>query len=260
MPIELGCFNRPWSEYDYDDALAGMAAAGYTLAGFMRQQKEALVDADSTPEQLEQLKAQVAKHGLAPSTVLGINPLGQPLPEAVEQFKRFIDNVALAGAKYVLSCGTSKEEQYDDYYELIRQTAGYAAEKGVVMTLKPHGGISATSRELLTALERVDHPDFHIYYDPGNVHYYTGESAAEDVKLIAKHAVAMCIKDNTGGQKGDVNIEPGTGEVDFDAVFGTLLDAGFDGPCIVECLGGDTLGEVNDAAKRTRDFILKYTG
>lgn len=260
MPIELGCFNRPWSEYDYDDALAGMAAAGYTLAGFMRQQKEALVDADSTPEQLEQLKAQVAKHGLAPSTVLGINPLGQPLPEAVEQFKRFIDNVALAGAKYVLSCGTSKEEQYDDYYELIRQTAGYAAEKGVVMTLKPHGGISATSRELLTALERVDHPDFHIYYDPGNVHYYTGESAAEDVKLIAKHAVAMCIKDNTGGQKGDVNIEPGTGEVDFDAVFGTLLEAGFDGPCIVECLGGDTLEDVNERAKRTRDFILKYTG
>ncbi|MFQ5811065.1 MAG: sugar phosphate isomerase/epimerase family protein [Armatimonadota bacterium] len=258
--MELGCFNRPWSEYDYDDALAGMAAAGYTVTGFMRQQKEALVDADSTPEQMEQLKAQVAKHGLSPSTVLGINPLGQPMSEAVEQFKRFIDNVAASGSKYILSCGTSKEEQYDEYYELMRQTSGYAADKGVVMTLKPHGGISATSRELLTALERVDHPNFHIYYDAGNVHFYTGESAAEDVKLIAKHAVGLCVKDNTGGQKGDVNIEPGTGEVDFDAVFGTLLDAGFDGPCIVECLGGDTLEDVNERAKRTRDFILKYTG
>ncbi|MGD8239597.1 MAG: sugar phosphate isomerase/epimerase [Armatimonadota bacterium] len=260
MPIELGCFNRPWSEYDYDDTLAGMAAAGYTVTGFMRQRKEALVDADSTPEQMEQLKAQVTGHGLSPSTVLGINPLGQPMPEAVEQFKRFIDNVAASGSKYILSCGTSNEEQYDDYYELMRQTCGYAADKGVVMTLKPHGGISATSRELLKALKEVEHPNFHIYYDAGNVHFYTGESAAEDVKLIAKHSVGLCVKDNTGGQKGDVNIEPGTGEVDFDAVFGTLLAAGFDGPCIVECLGGDTLEDVNERAKRTRDFILKYTG
>jgi sugar phosphate isomerase/epimerase len=257
LPIELGCFNRPWANFDYDDALAGMAAAGYTLTGFMRQQKEALVDADSTPAQMEQLKAQVAKHGLTPSTVLGINPLGQP--DAVEQFKRFIDNVAAAGATYILSCGTGKEEQYDDYYELMRQTCGYAADKGVVMTLKPHGGISATSRELLKATQRVDHPNFHIYYDPGNIHFYTGESAAEDVKLIAEHVVAMCIKDNCRGQRGDVNIEPGTGEVDFEAVFGTLREAGFDGPCLVECLGGETLEEVNERAKRTHELLLKLT-
>ena len=258
MPLELGCFNRPWAQWDYEDALAGMAAAGYTLTGFMRQQKAALVGPDSTAEQLEQLKATVAQHGLQPSTVLGAHSLHLPMADAVAEFKRFIDNVALVGAKYILSCGTSKQEQYETYYELMKQSAGYAADKGVVLTLKPHGGISATSRELLRALQRVDHANFHIYYDPGNVHYYTGESAAEDVKHIAERVVAMCIKDNTGGARGDVNIEPGTGEVDFDAVFGTLRDAGFDGPCIVECLGGDAPEAVNESAKRTYEFLLKF--
>ena len=118
---------------------------------------------------------------------LSVYPVHPKDPE----FKRFIDNVALAGAKYILSCGTGNEEQYDAYFELMKQSADYAAERGVVLTLKPHGGISATSRELLQATERVDHPNFHIYYDPGNIHYYTGESAAEDVKLIAKQRILL---------------------------------------------------------------------
>jgi sugar phosphate isomerase/epimerase len=254
---EVGCFNRPWNQFEFGDFLTGTKAAGYTLAGLMRQKGAAVLDVDSPPGQAPDVKAQVESAGLRPSTLLAGMLLGRPLDEAAAHLRRTIDLAAEAGCRYVLTCGTNNEEHRASYIDIIRATADYASEQGVVLTLKPHGGISATSRELVAIHDEIAHPNFGIHYDPGNVHYYTGEPAAEDVKLLGNRAVAMCIKDNTGGQHGDVAIEPGTGEVDFDAVFGTLFENGFSGPCVVECLGGKTLQEINDSAKRTFDFLMR---
>lgn len=254
----LGCFNRPWNQHEFEDALAGIRAAGFELVGFMRQRGRALLDANSTPGDVGRLKAACERQGLVPSTNLAGLQLEADLDDAVADFKRVIDNTRAVGCDLLLTCGTMNEAQYDAYYEVMRQTADYAQRQGVMLTLKPHGGISATSRELLNAVEEVSHPNFGIYYDPGNIHFYTGESAAQDVKLIAEHVVAMCIKDETGGLKGKVMIEPGTGDVDWDAVFGTLRDAGFSGPCLVECLGGETLEELNESAKRAHEFLVRH--
>ena len=255
---ELGCFTRPWNQCAFGDFLAGTKAAGYTLAGFMHQQGTAVLDVDSPPGRAGEVRAQVEAAGLAPSTLLAGMLLGQPLDEAAAHFRHVIDLAAEAGCRFVLTCGTDNEDHRQSYIDIIRATADYASERGVMPTLKPHGGISATSRELAAMHDEIGHPNFGIYYDPGNVHYYTGESAAEDVKLLGNRAVAMCIKDNTGGRHGDVAIEPGTGEVDFDAVFGTLFANGFSGPCLVECLGGTTVAEINESARRTFDLLARY--
>ncbi len=257
-PRELGCFNRPWNQFEFSDFLAGTKAAGYALAGFMRQQGEATLDVGSPPGRAAEVKAQVEAAGLAPSTLLAGMLLGRPLDEAAAHFRQVIGLAAEAGCRFVLTCGTNNEDHRQSYIDIVRATADDAAEKGVMLTLKPHGGISATSRELAAIHDEIGHANFGIYYDPGNVHYYTGESAAGDVKLLGNRAVAMCIKDNAGGRHGDVAIEPGTGEVDFEAVLGTLFENGFSGPCLVECLGGATLDEVNASAKRTLDFLTRH--
>ena len=31
----IGCFNRPWSRWTYDEALEGITAAGFRLTGFL---------------------------------------------------------------------------------------------------------------------------------------------------------------------------------------------------------------------------------
>jgi sugar phosphate isomerase/epimerase len=64
----------------------------------------------------------------------------------------------------------------------------------------------------------------------------------------------MCVKDSEGELIG-VNILPGAGVVDFEGVFAVLKDAGFDGHLVVECLGGETLDEVNANAVATREFL-----
>ena len=254
MPYQIGCFNRPWNQADYDECLAAIAGAGYEYTGFMNHQGSQLVQADHTPEQVKALAEQVAKHGLKPSTVLTGVPLGGSADECATQLKRVVDHTKSLGATHVLTCGTTNEELYDKYYGIMRLGAEYAESQGVVMTLKPHGGISATARDLLRAVEQVDHPNFGIYYDPGNIIHYTGENPTTDVPIIAEHVVGVCVKD-CAELKGAVMIHPGEGNVDFEAVFGTLKQAGFGGPVCVECLGGATPEELADSAKRTREML-----
>jgi len=254
MHNQIGCFNRPWSQWDYQIALAGMQAAGYEHTGLMYQGNELLVRADSAPEEILEIKGLIEGHQLRPAVVLGDPPLDLPVEQAAQQFCQFIDNVHLLGAGYVLTCGTMKEEQYEAYYQVMEQCCDYAAEHNVMLTLKPHGGISATAHECLTALERIDHPNFAIYYDPGNILYYTGQDAAQDIKLIADYVVGICVKDCTG-REAEVMITPGEGLVDFESVFGTLKDAGFTGLVTVECLGGQTPEQVNAAAQETYEFV-----
>jgi sugar phosphate isomerase/epimerase len=50
-------------------------------------------------------------------------------------------------------------------------------------------------------------------------------------------------------------ITPGTGLVDFPRIFTILNEAGFSGPCWVECVGGSTLDEINAEAARTHRYI-----
>jgi len=251
---QIGCFNRPWAQWDYETALAGIQAAGYEHTGLMYQGDKLLLSTDSSPDEILEMKDLIESHELRPAVVLAGPPLDLPVQQAAEQFCRLIDNVHLLGANYVLTCGTMNQEQYETYYKVMAQSCDYAAQQEVMLTLKPHGGISATARECLTAVERIDHPNFAIYYDPGNVHYYTGQDAAQDIKLIADYVVGICVKDCTG-REAEVMITPGEGLVDLESVFGTLRDAGFTGLVTVECLGGETPEQVNAAAQQTYEFV-----
>ena len=65
----------------------------------------------------------------------------------------------------------------------------------------------------------------------------------------------MCIKDEIGGKHGEVMITPGTGLVDFPRIFEILGDVGFSGPIWVECVGGKSVGEINEEARKARELV-----
>jgi len=259
MAIQLGCFTRPWNDYTWEEFLAGTAAAGYDCAGTMRLGKESVVADEVAEDDIKQRRAEVEAAGLAPSTCLASFPFDGGPEKAEAGLKAFIDAVAAFAAKYLLSCGTARGPNEDLYYDAMAACCDYAQERGVMLALKPHGGITCTGADLLYAVRRIDHPNFGIYYDAGNIVHYKGLNPVNELLVCAEHVVAMCIKDSLGELEG-VNILPGTGVVDFAGVFEVLCGAGFDGPCIVECLGGDTLAEVNEAAAKTHDFLVALTG
>jgi sugar phosphate isomerase/epimerase len=137
----------------------------------------------------------------------------------------------------------------------MHEAAAYAQERRIRLVMKPHGGSSGASAEIAAAMRDVAHPNFKIWYDAGNIIYYTGKDPVEELKPIAQHVTGFCAKD-CGAPKGDVMIQFGTGKVDFSAVFGTLKAAGFIGPIMVECCRVGATPEATMAnARANREFL-----
>ncbi len=257
MAYQPGCFNRPWSQLRYEEALGGIADAGFGYTGLMRQQGELLIGPESDDDQVDYVKDALAEAGLQMSTVLGTFDLSGCVDRAVAELGMLLNRCAAVSAEYFLSCGVGDEAKRQQYYEVMREGAAIGAELGVTVALKPHGGISMHGADLLQAVETIAHPNFGIYYDPGNILHYGGFDPVEEARLVAPHVVGVCVKDCSGHQQG-VELLPGEGLVDFAGVFDALRNGGFDhGPVLVECLGGEGYQDITARAKQTHAFLEK---
>jgi sugar phosphate isomerase/epimerase len=136
--------------------------------------------------------------------------------------------------------------------------ASAEAEKhGIHIVLKPHGGGSGAAEEILRCIEKVSHPNFKIWYDAGNIIYYTGKDPVAELEPIARYVTGFCAKD-CPSPKGEVMSQFGTGKVDFKAVFAKLAAAGFNGPIMVEGVKvGTTADETTANARANREFLEK---
>jgi sugar phosphate isomerase/epimerase len=146
----------------------------------------------------------------------------------------------------------------EDYYAVLERILPYAQESGVQISLKPHGGITSTTDDLIAAARRLPHPAFGIAYDPGNIIYYSAgsERPETNVATVAPVVTTGIIKDCIVREgKPDVMITPGEGWVDFERVLSALLVNGFDGPLYVECVGGSTVEEIDANVRRTYDYL-----
>ena len=258
MEITLGCQNRPWSEYSLEEALSGIAAAGYSIVGFTPQQGKPVFSAESSEEEIERFEALLDSHGLEPQMAIRQPNLWEmEEAEAVAAFQKEIALGSDLGLEYFILTGISDESKYEAWYSAVGQCLDCAEENDVMLLLKPHGGLCALAEDLLGAVERFAHPNFGICYDPGNILYYTGERPEDDLPKLVEHVQAMCVKDETGGQHGEVMLTPGDGLVDFRRIFSILDEAGFEGPCWIECLGGGSVAEINTEAVRARRFLLE---
>ena len=255
MAIQIGCINRPWTQCELGEALAGIAAAGFRTCALMLQQGKFTVTADTTPDELEAVRAELDRAGLELQMVLSPMDLAAPTDQVVARFGKAMANAVSLGARYMLTGGTMDEALYEKFYEVARAVCDAAVAHDLEIVLKPHGGCSATADELLVAAEEIDRPNFSICYDPGNIYYYTGQRAEDDLPRVVDYVSCMCVKDERGGKQGEVMITPGTGVVDFVSIFRTLADARFDGPCWVECLGGETLDQINAEAVKAKQFL-----
>jgi sugar phosphate isomerase/epimerase len=125
------------------------------------------------------------------------------------------------------------------------------------LAMKPHGGISGSSEEILRVIKEVKHPNFSIWYDAGNIIHYTGKDPVAEIEPIARHITGFCAKD-CGEMKGEVMLQFGEGKVNFTAVFKKLKAGGFDGPVMVECCKiGGTPEETAANARANREFLEK---
>ena len=260
---QIGCYTRPWAKYEYRMALDAIAEAGFKYAGLMtaKSKNNLVISVETTLEEAEQVGLEVRKRGLkVPSVYGGGIPVNVSLEAGIEGLRKLIDNCAACGAANLLMGGIGNEKLFKAYYKAIAECCYYAAEKGIGISVKPHGGLNATGPQCRKTIEMVNHKNFRIWYDPGNIYYYSDGKLdpVTDAASVDGLVIGMCIKDYKHPKK--VDITPGTGMVDFPAVLARLKQGGFTGgPLVIECLEPGDTEQILAEAKKTRLFLEELT-
>jgi len=168
--------------------------------------------------------------------------------------------------------------------EMIREAVAYAAERGVVINIENHykdgyweyPEFALKSDVFLEIIGQIDSPFFGINFDPSNT-IVAGEDPIELLHKIKDRVVTMHASDRflKGGSVADLRkmeVDPlhgyakaiqhgvvGKGLNDYDAVFGILKAAGFNGWISIED-GMNGMEELHQSAEFLRGKILQYFG
>lgn len=252
----IGCLNRPWTKWSFDQALQAIKVAGYKTTGLLtRTSDEPFIGAEATPDYLESLKRRIEASGLTANMGALHSRHNIPLEESIRDLRKQIDNAHFLSLKYVLSFGADNPEEFAHYFNVMSDAASYADDRDIKLVMKPHGGISGTSDEILHVIKAVNHRNFSIWYDAGNIIHYTGKDPVTEIDPIAPHITGFCAKE-CAEVKGDVMLQFGEGKVNFAAVFKRLKESGFNGPVMVECCKvGQTPEETMVNARANRKFL-----
>lgn len=255
---QIGCYTWPWDHYDYRVALDAIAEAGFKYAGIMTAKGRSwvMINPETTSEEAARIGWEVAQRGLKTASVYGDFQLGSSHAASVQALQRLIDHCVTCDSGDLLLGGTSEQQQYEPYYKAIADCCDYAAERKVRMTIKPHGGQNATGRQCRQAIKKVGHRSFRLWYDPGNILYYS-DGALDPVKeagFVDGLVVGMSVKDFRPPK--EVMVTPGSGVVDFPKVLGRLRKGGFkQGPLVIECLAAGDVATVTAEARRARLYL-----
>jgi sugar phosphate isomerase/epimerase len=252
---------------------AGRASAG-AAAGTTGQGRAGPPTAEAVAELKQKLVARGLKSNIAnfPTAQKGVL-----LADAIAGARQVIADAHTLGQKYALNLGIEEEERWVDWCKVLSDAAAFGKERGVKVVVKHHHGLNNTSLDLLAWIKQVDHPNFGVFFDPGNVVYYTGKDPVKQLEIIGPHVSGVVAKDCSaphfmeravgdppfgaavaGAGNPEVMIQFGTGKVDFAGFFKKLKSFGFNGPVMVEGTGvGATLEETIANASANRIFLEK---
>ncbi|MCA9096240.1 MAG: sugar phosphate isomerase/epimerase [Planctomycetaceae bacterium] len=141
-------------------------------------------------------------------------PEGDERNKTLAHTKKWIDHAALFGAPVIRIFAGKVPAGDTDAAAIARCAAGinealeYAGQKGVCLALENHGGITATSENMLKIIEQVrPSPWFGVNLDSGN--FFTPDPYA-DLARIAPYAINAQLKTEiapSGGNKQETDLE-----------------------------------------------------
>jgi len=257
--FQIGIYTRPWAEFHYLTALDEIAKAGYRHIGLMttKSKNRLVISVDTDIEKAKHIGDQAEERGLSIISVYGGGFLDKSVSKSIGRLKKLIDNVAACRGKNLLLGGTGDQDQFELYYNTVRECCDHAESQNVHLTLKPHGGLNATGPQCRRIIETVDHTNFTLWYDPGNIYYYSeGElNPVDDCNSVKDIITGMCVKDYLPPK--NVSVTPGTGQVKFPSIFKTLYNSGFtSGPLVIECLTPGPLEFLFQEAIKAQKYLM----
>ena len=109
-------------------------------------------------------------------------------------------------------------------------------------------------------MQRMDHPNVQIGYDPANICFYEGASPLDQLEALIPLIGHVHAKDQVGGKDSAVFPTVGKGEVRYGQIVDTLLTCGYAGPISVERAAGDTAEERAQELQNAYRFLHNLVG
>lgn len=242
--IKVGC-----AAYSYKKYLKGEGAS-MALEDFIETAAEIGCDgveltsyyfpADVTIQYINKLKRRAFLLGLDVSgTAVGNRftfPPGKERDAQVAGLKKWINHAAEMGAPCMRIFagaapeGSSEEEAIRWVVECIRECADLAAQRGVLLALENHHGVTSTAEQVLAIVGAVKSEWVGVNLDTGN---FRTEDPYADIAKLAPYAVTTHFK---------TEITPSSGakeKADPKRIVGILRDAGYRGYLTLEYEAAD---------------------
>lgn len=239
---------------------------------------------------LREVKDCLEKHELRMPMLCCSPDFTQPDPELlhaeIEREKRMIELTAFFGGRFcrVLSGqrrpGLSREAGVTQVVRVLKSLLPFAEKHDVVLTMENHYKDNywqypefAQKMDVFREIvEQIDSPWFGVNYDPSNT-ILAGEDPIELLKKIKHHVVSMHASDRylTSGTIEDLRKEEdsvgyasrlahgviGKGINDYDAIFSTLSEVGFNSWISIED-GMNGLDELRESVRFLTTKIDRY--
>jgi sugar phosphate isomerase/epimerase len=269
--FQIACMTLPYSQFPLQRALTGLKAAGYRYVAWGTTHKESdgkpapVMPADAPPERAKELGQRCHDLGLEPLMLFsGVYP-DAPNHRAVLTSR--IRQAAAAGVRQVLTFGHPERGDRKHWVEEFKALGPVARDHGVLIVLKPHGGLTADGARTVALVRDIADDGVMVNYDSGNVMDYLHLDPAAvqaDFEKCAGAVHSFCVKDHRRVPK-DQDCGPGLGEIDHYRLLAPVAFTGRALPLCCENIFAPALPRPADPAgidalaRRAREFLELVT-
>ncbi len=263
----IACSTAVCSKEPLDTALATIAGLGFekidhlTIDGWAHVNTQDLADDwDPTFERVDRL---LCDHGLSPIALnTGVSPqLHDRSAKAIARRTSEVDALVRLASHCGVSIAAIQPRNADpdrpwdavlaDCVETLREQKAVGDAAGLIFALELHVRSPFETLEQARALCSAM-PDMPLVYDP--THYVMQGIDITDTGWLMDQAVHVHLRD---AAPGELQTHFGKGAVDFDWLFNSLKDRGYQGHFSIEYLQMKDMDVLDDVA-RMRDAIAKH--
>jgi sugar phosphate isomerase/epimerase len=236
LPNRLAATTTCYEPYSLEEALAGIAAAGFhhveltSIRGLIEH-----VPLTPDAKTLGRVQRLLNRYALTPVALSAHSNLTNT--RGLKDAFRALDLCERMGIPTLNTAVGGPEEGAEDETAFLRNIGGladYAAEREITITLEIHGELTATGQKSAELMEKVNRPNVRINYDTANCEYFGGVRAEDDLPYAVPWVGLSHLKDKIGGQRVWNFPALGSGHVDFAKLLRMLRRGGYTGPYSVE--------------------------
>jgi sugar phosphate isomerase/epimerase len=253
-----------YSAYPLQRALEGLAKTGNKFVGWGTRHREAgrertpVITPDAPPAEAKKLAQRCRDLGLEP--VMMFSGIYAGAEDAIKVYTQRIKQAAAAKIPFIITFGRTRPGSYEVWIRNLKQLGPIARDNGVTLTIKQHGGNTATGKDCSKIIADVADDGVKMCYDAGNVLDYENDDPIPDIQACWRDVRSFAIKDHRNTPR-DQDCGPGFGEIDHYKLLMPVLRTGLTMPLICENIfeplvpRPKTPEGVDALARRAREYL-----